>query len=208
MKKMFSIVIALSIFYSSFSAAFAASTVQLPQTGQTACTDTAGTVIPCTDTGQDGETKAGVAWPDPRFTDNSNGTVTDNLTGLIWLKNANCTDTAGGIAKSSGYLTWNNAITWSSALATGTCGLTDSSRAGQWRLPNRKELQSLVDRSQANPALPAGHPFSGVQSDYYWSSTSDAYDSTFACFVNMNNGLVSNYYKSYNYYVWPVRSGQ
>jgi hypothetical protein len=34
----------------------------------------------------------GVAWPNPRFTDNSDGTVTDNLTGLIWLKNANCTD--------------------------------------------------------------------------------------------------------------------
>ena len=32
----------------------------------------------------------GVAWPNPRFTDNGNGTVTDNLTGLIWLKNANC----------------------------------------------------------------------------------------------------------------------
>ena len=35
-------------------------------------------------------TKKGVAWPNPRFTDNGNGTVTDNLTGLIWLKNANC----------------------------------------------------------------------------------------------------------------------
>ena len=41
-------------------------------------------------TGSDGDLQKGVAWPNPRFTDNANGTVTDNLTGLIWLKNANC----------------------------------------------------------------------------------------------------------------------
>ncbi len=32
----------------------------------------------------------GIAWPAPRFTDNMNGTVVDNLTGLVWLKNADC----------------------------------------------------------------------------------------------------------------------
>lgn len=41
-------------------------------------------------TRDDGALQKGVAWPNPRFTDNANGTVTDNLTGLIWLKNANC----------------------------------------------------------------------------------------------------------------------
>ena len=41
-------------------------------------------------TGDDGALQKGVAWPNPRFTDNGDGTVTDNLTGLIWLKNANC----------------------------------------------------------------------------------------------------------------------
>ncbi len=39
--------------------------------------------------GDDGALQKGVAWPTPRFTDSENGTVTDNLTGLIWLKNAN-----------------------------------------------------------------------------------------------------------------------
>jgi hypothetical protein len=33
----------------------------------------------------DGEIRAGVAWPTPRFTDNGDGTATDNLTGLTWL---------------------------------------------------------------------------------------------------------------------------
>ena len=42
-------------------------------------------------TGDDGDLEKGLAWPNPRFTDNEDGTVTDNLTGLIWLKNANWT---------------------------------------------------------------------------------------------------------------------
>jgi len=52
----------------------------VPKTGQTTSYAT----------GDDGDLEKGVAWPSPRFTDNSDGTVTDNLTGLIWLKNANC----------------------------------------------------------------------------------------------------------------------
>jgi len=62
----------------------------LPATGQTGCWDSSGGSITCADTGQDGDIQAGVALPDPRFTDNGDGTVTDNLTGLIWLINANC----------------------------------------------------------------------------------------------------------------------
>jgi hypothetical protein len=67
--------------------------------------------------GDDGDAQMGVPWPSPRFTDNANGTVTDNLTGLVWLKNANCADTVGGIA--GGAMTWANAITRSNNLATG-----------------------------------------------------------------------------------------
>ena len=57
-------------------------TIQLPQTGQTKCYDiydTAGTEITCAGTGQDGEIRAGVSWPSPRFQDNGDGTITDNL---------------------------------------------------------------------------------------------------------------------------------
>jgi hypothetical protein len=64
-----------------------AAIIQLPQTGQTSCYDSAGT-------GQDGDIQAGKAWPFQRFTDNSittagDLTVTDKLTGLIWAKDAN-----------------------------------------------------------------------------------------------------------------------
>jgi hypothetical protein len=65
-----------------------AGSVQLPKTGETLCYDQTGAVLPCAGTGQDGETQTGAAWPVPRFTDNLNGTVTDNLSGLIWLKDA------------------------------------------------------------------------------------------------------------------------
>src|SRR5574341_736324 len=81
-----------------------ASTIQLPRTGQTVCyepslQDTLWAEIPCAGTGQDGDKLAGKPWPNPRFTDNTDGTVTDHLTGLNWLKNLNCTDSSGGITK-------------------------------------------------------------------------------------------------------------
>ncbi|MEJ2240301.1 MAG: hypothetical protein P8X82_18580, partial [Gemmatimonadales bacterium] len=61
----------------------------VPQTGQTRCWDDSGSAISCAGTGQDGEYQTGVT-VDPRFADNGDGTVTDNLTGLIWLQNADC----------------------------------------------------------------------------------------------------------------------
>ena len=62
------------------------STINLPQTEQTDCYDSTGAEINCLRTGQDGEIRAGVEWPEPRFTI-SRDCVTDNLTGLMWAKN-------------------------------------------------------------------------------------------------------------------------
>ena len=144
----------------------------------------------------------------PRFTDNKNGTVTDNWTGLVWLQNANCTDTVGGVNKPSGYLTWANALTWTAALYSSKCNLSDGSTAGQWRLPNRNELQSLIDYTRGNPALPVDHPFTGVQSNFYWSSATYAPNTGLAWHVGLGGGAVFAIGKTYNYYVWPVRGGQ
>jgi hypothetical protein len=167
--------------------------------------------------GSDGALQKGVAWPNPRFTDNSNGTVTDNLTGLIWLKNANCLDTVGGINKGGGILTWANALTWSNNMAAGSRGLTDGSTVGQWRLPNVREMQSLIHYAFFNPALPntdgsgkwtEGVPFTGVQSHLYLTSATYADTTGQAWYVNLYIGLVSLDDKSNPYYVWPVRGGQ
>jgi len=172
----------------------------VPKSGQTGCWDAGGTSVACTGTGQDGDKLKGVASPSPRFTDNSNGTVTDNLTGLIWLKNANCATVSPK--------TWANALTNCNSLASGVCGLTDGSTAGQWRLPNVKELQSLIDFQNVNPALPTGHPFSNVQEGYYWSATTRAFAPFYAWVVHLSGGYVDRIGKPSSYSVWPVRGGQ
>jgi hypothetical protein len=167
-----------------------AATIELPKTGQSTCYDGVGVIVACAGTGQDGDKQAGMTWPSPRFTDYKDGTVADNLTGLIWLKDANCKDTAGGIARDGGMLNWPSSLAWSNKLASGKCGLSDNSSAGDWRLPNINELRSLVDYSRHDPALPAGHPFANVQSAWYWSSTTNPVYTAGAYTVGMSRGSI------------------
>jgi len=127
-----------------------------------------------------------------RFTDNVNGTITDNLTGLIWLKDANC----------FGAQPWRTALKSIQTLAAGDCGLTDGSVAGQWQLPSQKELHSLIDYSVSRPTLLAGHPFTNVQAKPYWSSS--AYDYTKAWRVDFVKGYAISEFRSSNYNIWPV----
>jgi uncharacterized protein DUF1566 len=150
------------------------------KTGQTTCYGVVGEVITCTGTGQDGEFQAGTPVPNPRFTDNANGTVTDNLTGLTWLKNASCL----------GVNVWVNALAAANALAHGNvaCGLTDGSVAGDWRLPNRNELTSLLDLETSSRApLPASHPFINFVAFFYWSSTTNAAGDPFSAWSVLFN---------------------
>jgi hypothetical protein len=169
----------------------------VPRTGQTTCWDSSGSPIDCAGTGQDGETQSGVAWPDPRFTDNLDGTVTDNLTGLIWLQNANCFGTQ----------VWDDALAAANTLNDGECGLSDGSAEGDWRLPNVRELDSLIDYGQLDPALPGGHPFIGVQTTSYWSGSSFAGNLSTAWFVSLDSGIVNVGSKTDFSLVWPVRGG-
>ena len=112
--------------------------------------------------GDDYSAQKGVAWPGTRFTDNQDGTVTDHLTGLVWLQNAGCYTPTD----------WSTALAAANRLASGACGLTDGSTAGQWRMPNANELESLVDVSQSNPAVSAGSHFTAINlTTAYWSST-------------------------------------
>jgi hypothetical protein len=147
--------------------------------------------------GADGKLQKGVVWPSQRFTA-INGTVTDNLTGLIWLQYANC----------FGSVSWATALTSCNTLANGTCSLSDGSAAGVWRLPNLRELQSLIDYGRLSPALPADHPFGSVQSDGYWSSATYAANTDGAWRVYLSYGHVSSVAKTSTHSVWPVRGGQ
>lgn len=179
---------------------------RVAETGQVTCYSGAGTVIPCAGTGQDGDRRGGVAWPSPRFIDNGDGTVTDLLTGLVWLRNADCFDERS----------WTNALADANGLASGACGLTDGSEAGDWRLPSVNELRSLVDYEHFSPALSnaagtaqwvTGDPFTRVRSDDYWTSSSDASIPQRAWSVYLDDGGVEPYNKNNGSYVWPVRAG-
>jgi hypothetical protein len=161
----------------------------VPKTGQTIAYSV----------GDDGDLEMGVDWvPSTRFITGTTGVVTDTLTGLVWLENANCWGTQN----------WATALTNANGLASGSCGLTDDSSAGDWRLPNVREMPSLLDYGEYNPALPDGHPFTGVQSYNYWSSTTYAWYTSDAWFVHLYNGYVYGGPKTWGGYVWPVRGGQ
>ena len=168
--------------------------IALPQTGQTPTLPLAAT------TGMDGFTYFGVPWaynaanplvPSTRFSAEPGqpNCIVDNLTGLEWVE-----------APSATTADWPTALT--TASGTMLCGHND------WRLPNRNELVSLVNYGQAyNATWLNTQGFSGVQSDYYWSSTTVTYPfSGSAWRVYMGDGYVYNVTKTNSNYVWPVRS--
>jgi len=122
--------------------------------------------------------------------DNGDGTVTDNLTGLMWPKNANLPGT---------FKTWQQAVDFANGLSL--CDYRN------WRLPTRKELYSLSKFLRYDLTLLSRNTFLNMQSPYYWSSTHNANNPGYAWIVPMRDGYVGYYSKSYNFnYVWPVRS--
>jgi len=183
----------------TFPQGVSATTVELPKTGLALCYDAASDSIPCAGTGQDGEFQAGAAWPTPRFEDQGDGTVVDNLTGLVWLKNANCGDLAPAGASLAGALSAAN------SLHAGQCTPNDGSASGAWRLPNINDLESLIDLSQIGPALPPQHPFDNVQHGFYWSSTTEAVYPNNGIGVNLDTGALRGILRTDLRYVWPVK---
>ncbi|MDM8544153.1 DUF1566 domain-containing protein [Desulfococcaceae bacterium HSG9] len=166
---------------------------------------------PVPDTGMAEPGLNGVDWPNPRFTVNGDGTVTDELTGLMWLQDANCISKQWTDVDTSAKVT-NLVDTALPVCANYTAVYSD------WRLPTLRELQSLVYYGDYDPAVPNtagigkwdtdGAPFNAVQSAYCWSGTTTAGGAGYAWSVSMNDGVVSADVKTLTYYVWPVRGGQ
>ncbi|NGZ07104.1 MAG: DUF1566 domain-containing protein [Magnetococcales bacterium] len=169
-----------------------AGTAPVPQTGQTTSHAS----------GDDGDLKKGIVFPAIRFVDLGDGTITDQLTGLTWMKNANCW----------GSQNWANALAKVAGLNTGieSCSGYTTGTHTDWRLPNRKELRSLIDYGRTEPALPVSHPFLGVNSYTFWSSTTSAVNTDSAWYVNLPYGHLHYGNKSYSsdMRAWPVRGGQ
>lgn len=160
------------------------------QTGQTACHDESGLEVTCAGSGQDGEFRAGVEWPEPRF-ESGEETVVDRLTGLTWARDANLAELP---------MFWDEALAFVARMnRDGAFGFSD------WRLPNRRELRSLVSHQTKMPALPTGHPFRNVVASWYWSSTSAAISPAHAWYVHMAGARMFYGRKDQSYLVWPVR---
>ena len=113
-------------------------------TGQAICYDASGAPIPCPETGQEGEYTNDIIWPEPRFALH-NDVVLDQLTGLYWTRNANLPVFPMNWQESFNFI---NQMNQENAL--GYSG---------WRLPNRRELRSLMSYQTRLPALPDGLRF-------------------------------------------------
>jgi hypothetical protein len=160
--------------------------------------------------GDDGDTQEGAdVWDGSRFTVNYDATMIDMLTGLVWAPSGNFMperdsgwDTDG--TADDGMVTWQHALEY-------VAKLNDEHYLGydDWRLPNRKELESLASFDRVDMAgWLNSNGFTSVKSHFYWSSTSAASDSNNAWYVTMGDGFPYRGAKSGNYYVWPVRGGK
>ena len=140
------------------------------------------------------------------FHDNGDGTVTDTNTGLMWQQ-----DTSPG-----GAYTWQQALSYCENLILNnngewTSGTPNTSgvKYDDWRLPNRNELQSIVDYERYAPSINTTF-FPNTRLDFYWSSTTFSISRSYAWLFYFQNGLLCNGDKSYAFYsyVRAVRSGQ
>lgn len=194
--------------------------IALPQTGQLYCVPGTTYTTSCGSdytsvAGTDGYGKYqsagiyipyGVAWaynggdstvPPARFTV-GDCEITDNLTGLIWLKDPSTASASGAL--------------WSDALTTANDGTWCGQTAGSWRLPNINELASLLNLGAADPSTwlnDTAQGFNNVQPSNYWSSSTSAV--TYidgAWIVSFNDGRIDINDKNDYVYVWPVRGGQ
>lgn len=142
------------------------SMLKLPDTGQT----TSYTTTP----GEDSD----YAINPPSYTDNGNGTTTDNVTGLMWQK-------ADG-----GEMTISNALLF----AQTTLNATNFAGYSDWRLPTVHELMSILNQDRSNPALDTNYFTSpgvvaGTWNQVYWWSRDQFRNSTNQWCANAGGGV-------------------
>jgi hypothetical protein len=146
----------------------------------------------------------------PRFTDMGDGTIRDNDSGLIWLKNANC----------FGWRDWEVARILVSDLHDDDedpdCGLTDGSSAGQWRLPTKNEWDAFMSKVYIEPALvntrgdgqwAEGDAFTGLSMwdvNIFWSKSEALAGAAWIAVVDDGGVGPSSHVNPWG--VWPVRS--
>jgi hypothetical protein len=117
--------------------------------------------------------------------------VRDALTDLDWTVKANFTESP---------------VDWPDGLDM-VSQMNRESYAGHrdWRLPNRRELRSLISYQTRDPALPRPHPFQDVFLGWYWTSTTAAINPAYAWYVHLEGGRMFYGRKTEYRLVWPVR---
>jgi hypothetical protein len=137
--------------------------------------------------------------PDSRFSANGDGTVTDKATGLIWKQ---CAEGLSGADCLTGGAT---GFTWQAALQRAAAAVFAGSSL--WRLPNKKELASLVEQRCYAPAINSRF-FPNTPSSWFWSSSPDLGFPSTAWIVDFTYGYVYYDPMYVSYQVRLVRGGQ
>jgi len=142
--------------------------------------------------------------PTADFIDNGDRTVTHTKTGLMWKK---CSEGLSGAACATGTATtytWKAALNAAQTLNTGVGFATYT----DWRLPNVKELASIVESQCLNPSVNAAiFPVTNTNR-MYWSASPQAGRPTYAWNVDFYNGAILFSSKALNGSVRLVRGGQ
>jgi len=208
----------------------------LPATGQVSCWDFQGLPVSCAATGHDGETQAGVALS---YVDNGDGTITDQNTDLMWEKKSY----DSSLHDWTSTYTWdkadapNDIWTWVTKLnntcandetvdctaggdadCTGVGGMCGFANHRDWRIPNYKELLSILDLENVEPAVDpifntncasgcTVTTCSCTSSSWYWASSSYAGYAIYAWLVYFKDGQVRFLHKGVNDSVRAVRGG-
>lgn len=149
--------------------------------------------------GDDGAYEKGYPRQGNRFIDNGDGTITDNASGLMWVKEPGAIGGAFGTPGNSSPMDWEVAID--------ACeGLTYAGHS-DWRLPNIKELHSIIDQGRHQPAIDATF-FPSTRNTWYWSSTTFFDNNANAFRISFTGGTINNADKELDpWYLRPVRLG-
>lgn len=135
-----------------------------------------GSIISCAESGQDGALLAGVGWPKARFIPSEHG-VLNALTGLTWH---------------AGAISGEKTVAWNEALQVLSAYTRETNLP--WRMSTINELESHVDASEPNPALPPTQTFPPVM-EAYWSSTTSVFETDWAYVLYLAKGAVGVGYK-------------
>jgi hypothetical protein len=144
-----------------------------------------------------------------RWCNNGDGTVTDMSTCLVWLQDASWGGSKAWRCDSSSLICdddYDGANSRAGILRDGYGGLSDGSVIGDWRLPTMSEFAKITQGSE-NVSVATPRWFTGIQNNYYWTSTTNPASTNVARCLSPADGFQIWYVKETGYFVWPVRGG-